>query len=87
MFTSAKLDGIGNIAGQTILGPILSSFDRIEDPTDGLRLAYIGAAYKPFLSLFNMTEVDNPNLVDYASVMVYEVSNSTAGELSVSMHL
>jgi prostatic aicd phosphatase len=43
--------------------------------------------YAAFLSLFNMTEVTNPNLVDYASVMVYEIHNSTAGELSVSMSL
>jgi hypothetical protein len=41
---------------------------------------------EPFLSLFNMTEVDNPNMVDYASVAVFEVHNSTAGDLSVELH-
>ncbi|KAL7409995.1 histidine phosphatase superfamily [Mrakia frigida] len=85
VFTDPELDGIGNIAFHTLLGPILDGFERIENTTVGLKMMYLGCAYKPFLSLFNMTEVSNPNIVDYASVAVLEVHNSTAGDLTLKL--
>lgn len=70
VFTDPELDGIGNIAFQTLLGPILDGFERIENTTVGLKMMYLGCAYKPFLSLFNMTEVSNPNIVDCSSLFL-----------------
>ncbi|KAJ7126156.1 histidine phosphatase superfamily [Mycena epipterygia] len=86
VFTSSQLNGIGNIAGRTILPQILSELTSIANASDPLKLAYQSLAYKPFLSLFNMTGVteQNPELagiVSYAASVTLEVRQpSTGGE-------
>lgn len=77
VFTDEDIDGIGNIAGQTILPPIIQSLQSMatSDGSGPLKVRYIGVAYKPFLSLFNMTEsseADN-GMVSYASVVAIEL--------------
>ncbi|KAJ7465302.1 histidine phosphatase superfamily [Mycena latifolia] len=84
VFTSPQLDGIGNIAGRTILPQILSELNSIANASDPLKLAYQSLSYKPFLSLFNMTGAasQNPELaaiVSYASAMALEVRQPSAG--------
>jgi len=84
VFTSPQLDGIGNIAGRTILPVMLSELSSIADPTNPLKLAYQSLAYKPFLSLFNMTGVaqQNPQLaaiVNYAAAVALEVREPSGG--------
>jgi len=84
VFTSPQLDGIGNIAGRTILPGILSELASIANASDPLKLAYQSLAYKPFLSLFNMTGVAQANpqlagLVNYASAVTLEVRQPSAG--------
>ncbi|KAJ7081378.1 histidine phosphatase superfamily [Mycena belliarum] len=84
VFTSPQLNGIGNIAGRTILPQILSELAKIADASDPLKLAYQSISYKPFLSLFNMTGAasQNPQLaaiVNYASAMVLEVRQPSSG--------
>ncbi|KAG6336269.1 hypothetical protein ID866_2823 [Astraeus odoratus] len=81
VFTDADPSGIGNIAGQTIIPPILEAFDSILDPTDPTKLFISAISYKPFLSLFNLTgvAVANPQLagiVDYASAVALELRQS-----------
>lgn len=64
LFTDSTKGGIGNIAGQTILPLILDSLQSFANGTSREKILALGTAYKPFLSLFNMTEVKNQNIVD-----------------------
>ncbi|KAF9454839.1 phosphoglycerate mutase-like protein [Macrolepiota fuliginosa MF-IS2] len=84
VFSSPNLNGIGNIAGQTILPSILEGFAQIADPSNPLKILYQAISYKPFISLFNMTGVaqQNPKLagiVEYAAVVALEVRSSSNG--------
>ncbi|KAF8440957.1 histidine phosphatase superfamily [Boletus edulis BED1] len=84
VFTDASVSGIGNIAGQAIVPSILDAFDNIVNTTNPVKMMISAIAYKPFISLFNMTGVAaaNPQLagiVDYASVVAFEVRQSSAG--------
>ncbi|XP_006462624.1 hypothetical protein AGABI2DRAFT_137285 [Agaricus bisporus var. bisporus H97] len=84
VFTSGTPDGIGNIAGQTILPSILNGFARITNTSDPLMILHQEISYKPFISLFKMTAVaeHNPELagiVDYAAAVALEVRASSNG--------
>ncbi|TFK70392.1 phosphoglycerate mutase-like protein [Pluteus cervinus] len=84
VFTSSEIDGVGNIAGRTILPSVMEGFARIANETDPLKIMYMATSYKPFLSLFNMTGVAsaNPELagfVNYAGAVVWEVRKSSDG--------
>lgn len=57
VFSDPELGGIGNIAGTAMLPSILTAFQRIANASDPLLLHYSAVAYKPLLSLFNMTGV------------------------------
>ncbi|KAH8085958.1 phosphoglycerate mutase-like protein [Cristinia sonorae] len=83
VFTDNTLGGIGNIAGTAIMPSLLTAFQRIANQSDPLKLHYSATAYKPLLSLFNMTGVvANGELpaaiVNYAAGIVFEVRR-TAG--------
>ncbi|KAK0210935.1 histidine phosphatase superfamily [Desarmillaria ectypa] len=86
VFSSPELAGIGNIAARTMLPSIFESFTSITNSDDPLKISYLALAYKPFLSLFNMTGAAqmNPELegiVNYAGVLALEIRNSsTSGE-------
>jgi len=47
LFTDPDLDGIGNIAAQTIIPPIIDALQDIASDTKPLKLQYIGISYKP----------------------------------------
>ncbi|KAJ6511981.1 histidine phosphatase superfamily [Mycena vitilis] len=84
VFTSPQLDGIGNIPGRTILPQILSELASIANASDPLKIAYQSLAYKPFLSIFNMTGASELNpalaeIVPYASAVALEVRQPSAG--------
>ncbi|KAH9480561.1 hypothetical protein JR316_0007161 [Psilocybe cubensis] len=84
VFTSPQLNGIGNIAGQTILPSIIDGFKNIINPTSPLKFVLEAISYKPFLSLFNMTGIARQNpqiagIVDYASAAAFEVRQPTEG--------
>ncbi|KAF7330024.1 hypothetical protein MKEN_00266400 [Mycena kentingensis (nom. inval.)] len=63
-FSDPKPDGIGNIGTRVMLPSIFSSLARIANASDPLKLAVNGISYKPFISLFNLTEaiVENPEV-------------------------
>jgi hypothetical protein len=61
LFSDPKIDGIGNIAGRTILPSILSGFRDIANSTLKTKMVMNVASYKPFMSLFNMTGVAAKN--------------------------
>ncbi|KIJ63579.1 hypothetical protein HYDPIDRAFT_175942 [Hydnomerulius pinastri MD-312] len=78
VFTDSSASGIGSIAAQTILSYILPALQGIVDDSNALKLELIGISYKPFISLFNVTEAvdthpDIAGIVDYASVVALEV--------------
>jgi hypothetical protein len=84
VFTSPELNGIGNIAGRTILPSIIDGLTRISNSTDPLKFLYEAIAYKPFLSLFNMTGVAQANpelagIVNYAAAVALEVRQPSSG--------
>ncbi|KAJ6481897.1 phosphoglycerate mutase-like protein [Mycena sanguinolenta] len=90
VFTDSAIDGIGNVAIRTILPSIFTSLTRIANQSDPLKLALNEISYKPFISLFNVTEatVKDPEIagiVDYASVVALELHESPAGTPSVVM--
>lgn len=76
-FSDPDLDNVGNVAGQAILTPLLDALNDIQNATDPLKLAYLSASYKPFISLFNMwglPELSN-SVVSYASAAVLEIDS------------
>ncbi|KAI0930855.1 hypothetical protein AcV7_004926 [Taiwanofungus camphoratus] len=81
VFSDTQFDGIGNIAIRTMLPGMIDAFQRIANASDPLKLSYTAIAYKPFLSLFNMTGVVADGalpaaIVDYAASVVLEVRES-----------
>ncbi|GJJ75448.1 hypothetical protein EMPS_07806 [Entomortierella parvispora] len=75
-FTDDDLNNVGNVAGQSILPPILSAINEITNATTGLKFSYIAISYKPFLSLFNLWGLPSPlkdSVVDYASAAIIEI--------------
>ncbi|QRV74830.1 histidine acid phosphatase-like protein [Ceratobasidium sp. AG-Ba] len=87
-FSSAQLDGIGNMAARTVLPDILSSLNAFPNASQPLRFTYLSLSYKPFISLFNMTGVaqSNPELagiVDYASAITFELRQPNPGSTPV----
>jgi hypothetical protein len=59
VFSDASISGIGNIAGRTVLPSVLSGLKDIANATNPVKLVINEIAYKPFLSIFNMTGVAN----------------------------
>ncbi|KAJ7634429.1 histidine phosphatase superfamily [Roridomyces roridus] len=64
VFSDAKANGIGNVAGRTLMHTILSSLERIGSNNDPLKLMVVQTSYHPFISLFHQTEIveQNPEL-------------------------
>ncbi|KAH9903364.1 phosphoglycerate mutase-like protein [Cubamyces lactineus] len=78
VFTDGTPDGIGNIAIRTVLPSIFTSLTRIANASDPLKLALSEISYKPFISLFNVTQatIADPGIagiVDYAATVAFEV--------------
>ncbi|KAK7042209.1 histidine phosphatase superfamily [Favolaschia claudopus] len=83
-FSDPKPDGIGNVATRVMLPSIFSALTRIANQTDPLKLAINGISYKPFISLFNLTEAAKANpeiagIENYNSLAALELHNSSAG--------
>ncbi|KAJ7493969.1 histidine phosphatase superfamily [Mycena latifolia] len=57
VFSDAKANGIGNVAGRTLLHTILTSLERIAFNGDPLQMMVVQTSYQPFISLFHQTEI------------------------------
>ncbi|KAJ6534340.1 histidine phosphatase superfamily [Mycena capillaripes] len=57
VFSDEKANGVGNIAGRTLLHTILTSLERIAFNDDPLRFMLVQTSYHPFISLFHQTEI------------------------------
>ncbi|KAI0373828.1 phosphoglycerate mutase-like protein [Pilatotrama ljubarskyi] len=84
VFSDDSSTGIGNIAFRTMIPSVLNAVQRIANASDPLKLHYSAIAYKPFLSLFNMTGVAAdgglpPTIVNYAASVVLEVRQPADG--------
>lgn len=81
-FSDPSPSSIGNVAGRAILPVVLGALDNIKNSSNPLLLRGVGISYKPFISLFNMTQVgqtypDLAGVVDYAAAIALEVRHET----------
>lgn len=89
-FSAPSNTSIGNIAGRGVLANLLSSMKVVADPTSDSKIQHYGLSYKPFISLFNMTGASTSSpeiqgIVDYASLVAFELRNTSSGTLMVNM--
>jgi len=78
VFSDTAVDGIGNIAGRTILQSMISSLERIDYDGDPLQFLLESTTYQPFISLFSQTEMDKSDptlkgIPDFASAIAIEL--------------
>ncbi|KIJ16392.1 hypothetical protein PAXINDRAFT_168520 [Paxillus involutus ATCC 200175] len=90
VFTDSVQNGVGQIAIRTLWPEIFWSLGNMTLPSNKVKLAVQEVDYKPFISLFNVTNatVTNPEIsgiADYASAVALELSKNTAGEYSVAL--
>ncbi|KAF9222137.1 phosphoglycerate mutase-like protein [Gyrodon lividus] len=86
VFSDKDLGGIGNLAGRTILSPIIKSLERIAFEDDPLRVLLIESSYQPFISLFHMLNMMSDNrelsgIPNYASALSFELLRGPAPEM------
>ncbi|KAJ6518482.1 histidine phosphatase superfamily [Mycena vulgaris] len=64
VFSDSQANGIGNIAGRTLLHTILTSLERIAFNNDPLQFMLVQTSYQPLISLFHLAELakDHPEL-------------------------
>ncbi|KAF7292721.1 hypothetical protein MIND_01170400 [Mycena indigotica] len=91
-FSDPRPDGIGNIGTRVMLPSIFSTLSRIANASDPLKLAINGISYKPFISLFNLTEaiVDNPEvrgIENYNSLAALELHPGSSGDAEPTVNL
>ncbi|CAA7260375.1 unnamed protein product [Cyclocybe aegerita] len=67
VFSEKDINGVGNIAGRTILHTILTSLERIAFNGDPLQFMLVETTYQPFISLFQQTGIIN-DLAEYAGI-------------------
>ncbi|KIJ16393.1 hypothetical protein PAXINDRAFT_168524 [Paxillus involutus ATCC 200175] len=90
VFTDSVQNAVGQIAIRTLWPEIFWSLGNMTLPNNKVKLAVQEVDYKPFISLFNVTNatVTNPEIsgiADYASAVALELSKNTAGEYSVAL--
>jgi lysosomal acid phosphatase len=78
IFSSSDINGIGNIAGRTILHTILESLERIAFNGDPLQFMLVETTYQAFISFFHQTGIitERPELAgipNYASAIAIEL--------------
>lgn len=70
-FTDVSPSGIGNVAGRSFLSLVLPSLNTIATETAPVKVAQFQVAYKPFLSLFNLTNIAGSGLFPNPYVCVF----------------
>ncbi|KAL4072196.1 histidine phosphatase superfamily [Scleroderma yunnanense] len=90
VFTDSVANGVGQIAIRTLWPEIFWTLGNMTLANNTIKLALTEVDYKPFISMFNVTNatVTNPEIsgiVDYASVVALELSQNTQGQYSVAM--
>ncbi|KAF8558542.1 phosphoglycerate mutase-like protein [Imleria badia] len=90
IFTDSVQNGVGQIAIRTLWPEIFWSLGNMTLPNNKVKLALTEVDYKPFISLFNVTNatVTSPEIsgiADYASAVALELSKSSAGDYVVAL--
>ncbi|KAF7305660.1 hypothetical protein HMN09_00819700 [Mycena chlorophos] len=78
VFSDEQPNGIGNIAGRTVMHTILKSLERIAFNGDPLQLMIMQTSYQPLISLFHQTELvkEHPELAaipNFGSALAIEL--------------
>jgi len=78
VFSDEDINGVGNIAGRTILHTIISALERIAFNGDPLQFMLVETTYQSFISLFHQTGITkiDPEIFgipDYASALAIEL--------------
>ncbi|KAJ7718721.1 histidine phosphatase superfamily [Mycena maculata] len=86
VFSDAQANGVGNVAGRSLLHTILSSLERIAFNGDPLQLMVVQTSYQPFISLFHQTEIvkENPELQaipNFGSALAIELIRGPAPDM------
>lgn len=81
-FSDPSPTSIGNVAGRTILPVIIDALNDIRNSSDPMLFRGLGISYKPFISLFNMTQVaqtypEVAGVVNYAAALAFEIRRET----------
>jgi hypothetical protein len=90
VFTDSTQNAVGQIGIRTLWPEIFWSLGNMTTPSNKVKLAITEVDYKPFISMFNVTNatVTNPEIfgiADYASAVAFELSQNTAGDYEVAM--
>ncbi|KIM62829.1 hypothetical protein SCLCIDRAFT_1214616 [Scleroderma citrinum Foug A] len=90
VFTDSVPSGVGQIAIRTLWPEIFWSLGNMTLSNNTVKLALTEVDYKPFISLFNVTNAtvtdpDISGIADYASVVALELSQNTQGQYNVAM--
>ncbi|KAF8623395.1 hypothetical protein AX17_007433 [Amanita inopinata Kibby_2008] len=86
IFSDSDINGVGNIAGRTMLHTILTSLERIAFNGDPLQFLLIETTYQPFISLFHQTGIahEHPEMKgipEYASALAIELRRGSPPDL------
>ncbi|KAG2098899.1 phosphoglycerate mutase-like protein [Suillus cothurnatus] len=90
VFTDSVQNSIGQISIRTLLPDIIWALGNMTEPSNQVKINIQEIDYKPFISLFNVTNatVTDPDIsgtVNYASVVALELSQDSQGHHEVSM--
>ncbi|KAG6326066.1 hypothetical protein ID866_13023 [Astraeus odoratus] len=90
VFTDSALNSIGQIAIRTLWPELFWSLGNMTLPNNKVKLALTEVDYKPFISMFNVTNAtitdpDIAGIVDYASVVALELSQDVQGQYNIAM--
>ncbi|KAG2159292.1 phosphoglycerate mutase-like protein [Suillus bovinus] len=90
VFTDSVQNGIGQIPIRTLLPEVIWALGNMTKTSNQVRLNIQEIDYKPFISLFNVTNatLTDPEIagtVNYASVVALELSQNSQGQHEVSM--
>ncbi|KAJ7192197.1 histidine phosphatase superfamily [Mycena pura] len=61
VFSDKEANGVGNIAGRTLMHTILNSLERVAFNGDPLQMMVIQTSYQPFISIFHQTDMVKQN--------------------------
>ncbi|KAK2463031.1 hypothetical protein APHAL10511_004686 [Amanita phalloides] len=86
VFSDKDINGVGNIAGRTLLHTILTSLERIAFNGDPLQFLIAETTYHPFISFFHQTGIvgEHPEMAgfpNYASALVLELRRGSPPDL------
>ncbi|KAG6852916.1 hypothetical protein C0991_008175, partial [Blastosporella zonata] len=86
VFSDKSINGVGNIAGRTLLHTIITSLERIAFNGDPLQFLLVQTTYQPFISFFHQTGIidehpDFKGVPNYSSAIVIELRRGSPPDL------